>query len=74
MDYRAIAKKMSEEGVKMNHATAHKVFNNAMQKIAQPIHDLYGISKDIESIERTANDPRFQSGIADLLSNNGIDL
>lgn len=74
LDYRAIAKKMTDDGTRMNHATAHKIFNTAMQKLAQPIHEFYGVSSSDEMIARTANDPRFQSGIADLISNGELQL
>lgn len=69
MDYRKIAEKMTQDGSKMNHATAHKVFMTAMIKIAKPIHDFYEVNSDDASIYKTINDPRFQSTIVDLIEN-----
>ena len=37
-DYRTIANQMTDEGHKMNHATARNVFLRAMKKIAEPLH------------------------------------
>lgn len=66
-DYRTIAEKMTKSGHKMNHATARNVFLSAMKKIARPVHDINGIKPTEESIEKTARDPRFQAGIAEIL-------
>jgi hypothetical protein len=69
MDYRNIAKKMTCEGSKMNHATAHKVFMTALIKIAKPIHEFYDMGSDEKSLMKTVNDPRFQSTIVELIEN-----
>ena len=66
MDYRVIAEKMSEEGYKMNHATARNVFLSAMQKIARPLCELYG-NNDAESVRKAACDPRFQEGMIEIV-------
>ena len=66
-DYRTIADKMTKSGHKMNHATARNIFISAMRKIARPVHSVHGIKCTDESIERTARDPRFQAGIAEIL-------
>ena len=67
-DYRSIAEKMTSNGHKMNHATARNVFISALCKLAKPIHGFHGLSPAEDSLKRTARDPRFQSGIAEILS------
>ena len=67
MDYRSIAEKMTEEGFKMNHATARNVFLGAMKKFAGPILKMYDIPIDDTAVMRTAKDPRFQESIIDIL-------
>ena len=70
-DYRTIAEKMTSSGSKMNHATARNIFISALCKIAKPIHDMHGISLSDECLKKTARDPRFQSGVAEILSSIG---
>jgi hypothetical protein len=67
IDYRQIAKQMTSAGYKMNHSSVRGIFMGALAKIAKPIHDLYGVSVDSNAIAKTAKDPRFQSGVADIL-------
>ena len=67
MDYRTIAEKMSDEGHRMNHATARNVFLRAMRKIAAPVCAVHGVNSDSE-IDRTARDPRFQEGMIEIMS------
>ena len=66
-DYRTIAEKMTSKGYKMNHATARNVFLSALRKIAKPVHDLHGKDDSYEDLQVTAKDPRFQSGVAEIL-------
>lgn len=66
-DYRTIAETMTNDGFKMNHATARNVFLSALRKIAKPVHQIHGISEQYDDLQRTAKDPRFQSGVADIL-------
>ena len=70
-DYRTIAEKMTQSGSKMNHATARNIFISALCKIAKPIHDMHGISLSDDSLKQTARDPRFQSGVAEILGSIG---
>ena len=65
-DYRTIAQQMTEEGHKMNHATARNVFLRAMKKIAEPLHNMYDMPVDEASIMRTAKDPRFQESVFEI--------
>ena len=66
-DYRTIAEKMTSEGHKMNHATARNIFLGALRKIAKPMHQMHGISDSQEYLQTTAKDPRFQTGVAEIL-------
>ena len=66
-DYRAIAQKMSDHGFKMNHATARNVFLSALRKLAKPMHKMHGLSLEYNDLQKTAKDPRFQSGVAEIL-------
>ena len=66
-DYRTIANEMSSQGYKMNHATARNVFLSALRKIAKPVHEMHGKSNSYEDLQKTAKDPRFQSGVAEIL-------
>jgi hypothetical protein len=63
MGYREIAEKCSEEGHKMNHATARNYFLRAMEKLAEPICELFP-GKDPDQV---AKDPRFQRAVAELI-------
>ena len=58
----------------LNHATARNVFLSALRKIAKPVHDMHGKSDKYEDLQVTAKDPRFQSGVAEILSsiNTGV--
>jgi len=66
LDYRRIAEKMTDDGYKMNHATARNVFLKAMKKLAEPICVLHDMDDD-ESINQTSRDPRFQEGITEII-------
>ncbi len=71
-DYRTIAEKMTSSGHKMNHATARNIFLSAMYKIAKPVHALNGQSTSEDILKRTAGDPRFQAGVAEIISSIGV--
>ena len=68
MDYRAIAQKMTDDGHKMNHATARNIFLRAMKKLAEPLCELYGLAEEPGRIERMSKDPRFQSSMIEVVS------
>jgi hypothetical protein len=72
--YKEIADIMSERGDKMNHSTARNIFLRSMQKIAVSTCELYGVEISASNIKRIANDPRFQSGLSQLIKENGIDI
>jgi len=68
MDYRAIAELMSEEGHKMNHATARNIFLRAMKKLAQPVCELYGVDTEPAKLDQLSRDPRFQSSMIEVVT------
>ncbi len=62
--YREIAETMTEQGYKMNHATARNYFIRALTKLAKPLCDEYGTGHDPAQV---AKNPHFQSAIASLI-------
>lgn len=68
MGYREIAEEMCDLGFKMNHSTARNVFLATMRKFAKEICHLYGIDANGDSVSKIASDPRFQSGLYDIIS------
>jgi alkyl sulfatase BDS1-like metallo-beta-lactamase superfamily hydrolase len=67
-DYRTIANVMTQKGYKMNHATARNVFLSALRKIAKPVHQINDLPVSEDTLQKTAKDPRFQAGVAEILS------
>jgi hypothetical protein len=67
MGYREIALKMTETGDRMNHSTARNVFLSAMRKIASEACSLYEVPATDANLKKISSDPRFQSGIVDIL-------
>lgn len=65
--YREIAEAMTKRGFKMNHSTARNVFLSAMYKIASDVCKLYNAEINDVSIKRISSDPRFQSGVLDVI-------
>jgi len=72
--YKEISEIMSERGDKMNHSTARNVFLNSMKKIAATACELYGLETNETNIKRIANDPRFQSGVSEIIKDAGIEI
>tara|TARA_B100000214_G_scaffold73151_1_gene49080 strand:- start:3788 stop:4066 length:279 start_codon:yes stop_codon:yes gene_type:complete len=68
MDYRSIAEKMTEEGFKMNHATARNVFVKGLSKIAREVCVLYGQDCSPENLKNVAINPAFQNAIAEMIT------
>lgn len=70
LGFREISEIMSKSGNVMNHATARNILIRGLLKIARPICELHGIPRDKieEEALKTANDPRFQDAICELLS------
>ena len=70
--YREIAEIMTSDGHPMKHSAARNYFLSGMRKLAEPICEMHGISKD--EVDRIALDPRFQESIADIIEEVGIEL
>jgi hypothetical protein len=68
LGYREIAEHMSLKGDKMNHSTARNVYLSAMKKIAKEVCKAYDTDATDSNVTRIASDPRFQSGIIDILN------
>lgn len=65
LGYREIAEYMTKNGDKMNHSTARNIFLSAITKLANDVCTQFdGHSRKKEEM---AKDPRFQSGIYDIL-------
>ena len=67
-DYRTIAIKMSQDGYKMNHATARNVLLSAMRSLASDLLLSRGEDLQLERVDQIARSPQFQSGISDAVS------
>tara|TARA_R110001592_G_scaffold361584_3_gene672632 strand:+ start:11135 stop:11410 length:276 start_codon:yes stop_codon:yes gene_type:complete len=65
LGYREIAEKMTEDGDKMNHATARNHFLRAMEKIAKPMVGFIGSELTPKDL---AVDPGFQDALIDIIS------
>lgn len=72
LGYREIAEKMTESGDTMNHSTARNVFLAAMKKIAKDVCVLAGSDISDSNLKRVSSDPRFQSGIVDILRSRDV--
>ncbi len=68
MGYREIAEYMSENGDEMNHSTARNVFLRAMRKVAKDACQMSGLSMTESQISDIASDPRFQSGLIEIIN------
>ena len=68
MGYREIAERCTNEGHKMNHATARNHFLRAMEKLAEPICEIFPGRKPAD----VAKDPRFQQAVADLIEEGNV--
>ena len=68
MDYRSIAEKMTEDGFKMNHATARNVLVKGLSKIAREVCVLYGQDCSPENLKNVAINPVFQNAIAEMIT------
>ena len=68
MGYREIAEKMTGSGDKMNHSTARNVFMKAVRKVAKDACNTIGVALSESDIEKIAADPRFQSGLIEIIN------
>ena len=65
--YQQIADIMTDRGYKMNHSTARNLCVNGLKKIVQEVIKQQGVTLNDADIKRVAKDPRFQSGLCDIL-------
>ena len=72
MGYREIAEALTSSGDRMNHSTARNVFLSAMRKVARDACTMMGVSPTDENLKRISSDPRFQSGIIDILKDKDV--
>ena len=70
--YREIAEQMTKNGDIMNHSTARNVFLRAMRKIAKDVCVVTGKNATKSEINCIASDPRFQSGLIDIITDGSI--
>tara|TARA_Y100000816_G_C25764359_1_gene401406 strand:- start:161 stop:454 length:294 start_codon:yes stop_codon:yes gene_type:complete len=68
MGYREIAEYMTEKGDEMNHSTARNVFLRAMKKVAKDACSMSGLKLTDKEISKIAADPRFQSGLIEIIN------
>jgi len=68
MGYREIAEYMSENGDDMNHSTARNIFLRAVRKVAKDACIVAGASPTDKQVDNVAADPRFQSGLIEIIS------
>lgn len=68
LGYKDIAEKMTASGHKMNLSTARNVLVSALDKVATDVCKVYGVDATDANLKRIASDPRFQSGIYDILT------
>ena len=66
--YHEIAEAMTGRGFKMNHSTSRNVFVSGMCKLAKQVAAAHGVSLSDKDIIKVAKDPRFQSGISEIIS------
>jgi hypothetical protein len=67
LDYRSIAEHMTDDGHKMNHATARNVFVKGMSKIAREVCILHGQECTPQNLKAVAINPVFQNAIAEMM-------
>jgi len=70
--YREIAEEMTRNGDIMNHSTARNIFLRAMKKIARDMCHAAGKNATSDELAIIASDPRFQSGVIDIITDGSI--
>lgn len=68
LGYREIAEVMTRSGDNMNHSTARNIFLRAVKKVARDTCVTAGAKLSDAEIERIASDPRFQSGLIEIIN------
>ena len=67
IDFRSIAKIMTKNGFKMNHATARNVLIAAIKKLMTYSADQIGVKMTPETMARMVKDQNLHSALADVL-------
>jgi hypothetical protein len=67
LGYREIAERMTDDGVRMNHATARNTFLRAMEKIALKVCKSSDVDFREIDTDRVARHPEFQCAIQDIM-------
>ena len=67
LGFREIAERMTDSGDAMNHSTARNVFLCAIRKLAKEACTVFDLTPTPENLKRISSDPRFQSGVIDIL-------
>ena len=65
--YQQIADIMTDKGYKMNHSTARNLCVDGLKKIVAKVISHQGLTLSDKEIKRIAKDPRFQSGLCDII-------
>lgn len=65
--FREISEHMTASGHKMNHSNARNILMSGLGKIAREVCAVYGEGVSEERLKQITNDPRFQSGVYDML-------
>lgn len=74
LGYREIAEHMSENGDDMNHSTARNIFLRAVRKVAKDACVVAGTALNDKQIDKVAADPRFQSGLIEIISDESFNI
>jgi hypothetical protein len=65
--YHQIAEIMTDRGFKMNHSTARNITVDSLKKLAEVIVNFHDVKCTDKELIKIAKDPRFQSGICDII-------
>ena len=69
VNYRDIARSMTNMGFTMNHSSARNYTLRVMKKLAEALMDEWDLQEEEISSDEIAKSPLFQSGISDILKN-----
>jgi hypothetical protein len=67
VNYRNIAKAMTDMGYTMNHSSARNYTLRVMKKMAEALVSEWNLPSDNIDFEEVAKSPIFQQGISDVL-------
>ena len=67
LDYKSIAKIMTDDGHKMNHSSVRNYITRGFCKVVKGISRDYGISYTDEQIKKIAQSQEFQTSIIEIM-------